>query len=306
MDPIMSQISPFYNIGAASEKFIEDLTNYASKNPDNILKSEKNPKGVDSKQFRAMSMMKFYHSMAHAGESVGLIAAQSIGEPSTQMTLNTFHLAGRGDVNVTLGIPRLRELLMTGSKEISTPGMTLPLKAGATEKDAEELSKRLGRVQMSELVTDVHIDENLEVSGSPSRLYKVKIQLKSDIKRRYGVSHAAISTVMDKVFLRRLCTDIKHTMKDKTASTVGPISTAGGKQADIAAAAALAHDEDAVRFSCENFVFVACYKICGCFSAALREKINMQSVVRPLSNGHSLVVKQRVTVLYFKLIAAKS
>jgi DNA-directed RNA polymerase I subunit RPA1 len=39
---------------------------------------------------------------------VGCTAAQSIGEPSTQMTLNTFHLAGHGGVNLTLGIPRLR------------------------------------------------------------------------------------------------------------------------------------------------------------------------------------------------------
>ena len=37
---------------------------------------------------------------------MGVIAAQSVGEPSTQMTLNTFHFAGRGDMNVTLGIPR--------------------------------------------------------------------------------------------------------------------------------------------------------------------------------------------------------
>jgi DNA-directed RNA polymerase I subunit RPA1 len=39
---------------------------------------------------------------------VGVLAAQSVGEPSTQMTLNTFHMAGRGEANVTLGIPRLR------------------------------------------------------------------------------------------------------------------------------------------------------------------------------------------------------
>ncbi len=39
---------------------------------------------------------------------MGCTAAQSIGEPSTQMTLNTFHLAGHGGVNLTLGIPRLR------------------------------------------------------------------------------------------------------------------------------------------------------------------------------------------------------
>jgi DNA-directed RNA polymerase beta' subunit len=53
------------------------------------------------------------HSLSEPGENVGLLAAQSIGEPSTQMTLNTFHFAGRGEMNVTLGIPRLREILMT-------------------------------------------------------------------------------------------------------------------------------------------------------------------------------------------------
>ena len=56
-------------------------------------------------------------SLADPGEPVGIIAAQSIGEPSTQMTLNTFHFAGRGDVNVTLGIPRLREIVMTASRK---------------------------------------------------------------------------------------------------------------------------------------------------------------------------------------------
>lgn len=59
--------------------------------------------------------------MADPGENVGLMAAQSIGEPSTQMTLNTFHFAGRGEMNVTLGIPRLREILMTNGKSIATP-----------------------------------------------------------------------------------------------------------------------------------------------------------------------------------------
>lgn len=60
------------------------------------------------------------------GEPVGCIAAQSIGEPSTQMTLNTFHFAGRGDMNVTLGIPRLREILMMATTNIKTPSMEIP------------------------------------------------------------------------------------------------------------------------------------------------------------------------------------
>lgn len=64
-------------------------------------------------------------SVAHAGENVGTIAAQSIGEPSTQMTLNTFHLAGHGAANMTLGIPRLKEILMTTPTNIKTPCMTV-------------------------------------------------------------------------------------------------------------------------------------------------------------------------------------
>lgn len=56
---------------------------------------------------------------------MGATAAQSIGEPSTQMTLNTFHLAGHGGANVTLGIPRLREILMTATDKLKTPSMTL-------------------------------------------------------------------------------------------------------------------------------------------------------------------------------------
>lgn len=51
---------------------------------------------------------KFNQSLAPAGEAIGSVAAQSIGEPTTQMTLNTFHLAGVSDKNVTLGVPRLQ------------------------------------------------------------------------------------------------------------------------------------------------------------------------------------------------------
>ena len=62
------------------------------------------------------------------GESVGCLAAQSVGEPTTQMTLNTFHTAGCATKNVTLGIPRLKELL-DASRATRTPCTTLRLRA---------------------------------------------------------------------------------------------------------------------------------------------------------------------------------
>lgn len=71
--------------------------------------------------FKRILFWKGLRSYTDPGDNVGLLAAQSIGEPSTQMTLNTFHFAGRGEMNVTLGIPRLREILMTSGKNISTP-----------------------------------------------------------------------------------------------------------------------------------------------------------------------------------------
>lgn len=77
--------------------------------------------------------MKYLHSLVPAGENVGTLAAQSIGEPSTQMTLNTFHLAGHGGANVTLGIPRLREILMTASENIKTPIMQVHFKPDVSE-----------------------------------------------------------------------------------------------------------------------------------------------------------------------------
>ena len=70
--------------------------------------------------------LKFQCSIADPGEPVGVLAAQSIGEPSTQMTLNTFHFAGRGEMNVTLGIPRLREILMV-SLFLCFPSYSHPL-----------------------------------------------------------------------------------------------------------------------------------------------------------------------------------
>ncbi|KAL8937072.1 MAG: hypothetical protein Q9216_004606 [Gyalolechia sp. 2 TL-2023] len=67
---------------------------------------------------------KFCRAAVNPGEMVGVLAAQSIGEPATQMTLNTFHFAGVASKNVTLGVPRLKEILNV-AKDIKTPTMTV-------------------------------------------------------------------------------------------------------------------------------------------------------------------------------------
>ena len=69
----------------------------------------------------------FRNSVINPGETCGVMAAQSIGEPATQMTLNTFHNSGISAKNVTLGVPRLNELLNV-AKKIKTPYLTIYLK----------------------------------------------------------------------------------------------------------------------------------------------------------------------------------
>ena len=67
-------------------------------------------------------------SLVHPGEMVGIIPAQSIGEPTTQLTLNTFHFAGvASKSNVTRGVPRIEEILSL-SENPKAPSLTIYLK----------------------------------------------------------------------------------------------------------------------------------------------------------------------------------
>merc|ERR1719367_1458991 len=127
--------------------------------------------------FKDMIYTKFQRSMVEAGEPVGVLAAQSVGEPSTQMTLNTFHFAGRGDMNVTLGIPRLREILMVASANIKTPSMTIPFLNHVSEKEKDSLRITLNKVTLANVLEAVHVTEKVQMSfGSRKRLVKMRFE----------------------------------------------------------------------------------------------------------------------------------
>ena len=102
-------------------------------------------------------------SVAHAGENVGTIAGQSVGEPSTQMTLNTFHLAGHGAGNVTLGIPRLKEILMTTPNNIKTPYMTVQFKkeslARMNHQQMEQFANKFKKIRLSDVTKEVKVSQ---------------------------------------------------------------------------------------------------------------------------------------------------
>ena len=95
------------------------------------------------------------------GEAVGTVAAQSIGEPGTQMTLKTFHYAGAAEFNVTLGLPRLIEIV-DARRNPSTPMMEVYL----TEKYATDPQSAKKIAQNIELSKVIDIADNVEIDLS--------------------------------------------------------------------------------------------------------------------------------------------
>ena len=71
-------------------------------------------------------LKKYDRAKVEPGSAVGAVAAQSIGEPGTQMTLKTFHFAGVAGMSITQGVPRIKEII-NASKVISTPVITCDL-----------------------------------------------------------------------------------------------------------------------------------------------------------------------------------
>ncbi|KNH03665.1 RNA polymerase IIA largest subunit [Perkinsela sp. CCAP 1560/4] len=101
---------------------------------------------------------RFQRSLIHPGEMVGAIAAQSCGEPATQMTLNTFHFAGVASKNVTLGVPRLRELInATPNPAMSNMIIYLSPELSATRATANDALNLLEYKTVADVVTCVEI-----------------------------------------------------------------------------------------------------------------------------------------------------
>ncbi|NOZ81479.1 MAG: DNA-directed RNA polymerase subunit A'' [DPANN group archaeon] len=94
-------------------------------------------------------------SSVDPGECVGMVSAESLGEPGTQMTLNTFHFAGVAEMNVTVGLPRIIEIL-DGRKTISTPTMEIYLKGAAAKGTGiKKIAARIKETRLVELIASI-------------------------------------------------------------------------------------------------------------------------------------------------------
>ncbi len=100
----------------------------------------------------------YLSNLIEPGEAVGIVAAQSIGEPGTQMTMRTFHYAGVAELNVTLGLPRLIEILDV-RKNPSTPMMMIRL-LPEYAKDRERAKEVANRIEATYLkdIAEIEVD----------------------------------------------------------------------------------------------------------------------------------------------------
>jgi len=103
--------------------------------------------------------VNYNNAVVETSEPVGTVAAQSIGEPGTQMTLRTFHYAGVEEFSVTQGLPRLIEIV-DARRFPSTPAMEVYLMEGykETEEKAIEVHNRIEQIRIEQIISDVDLD----------------------------------------------------------------------------------------------------------------------------------------------------
>ncbi|GAP92188.1 putative DNA-directed RNA polymerase I subunit RPA1 [Rosellinia necatrix] len=259
LDPLQSELNPNRHAFASSEKFYQKVSDYIKKNKDGLIKEkgEKTNKAVSKaavprKYAEKIFYSKYLNSLVEPGEAVGIVAGQSVGEPSTQMTLNTFHLAGHSAKNVTLGIPRLREILMTASDHISTPSMTLLLHSELSEAEGQTFAKSISVLPVSHVVDEVTVKERVG-KGIGYRLAKMfDVHLKFFDSKKYKQTYAiTTSDVLNAVeikllpILERLVKkEIKAKMAKENAAVPEVGVTSGTVEMAAANSEAAPQDED--------------------------------------------------------------
>ncbi|RDB19957.1 DNA-directed RNA polymerase I subunit rpa1 [Hypsizygus marmoreus] len=236
-DPVLSLYSPSRYLGCTSEQFAVAVDQYAKTNPHNLLKSKGQAPWYKSRKqpmlphnFRLLMNVKYLRSLVDPGEAVGLLASQGVGEPSTQMTLNTFHFAGHGAANVTLGIPRLREIVMTASQKPKTPSMTMKVRAGTSSEDIDLFCKRASRAKLSQIVDNVTVKERMVSEGQARRTrFTVDIQFfpKEEYEAEYDVEPAEILAAFATRFPLTLKKEIQAEMKRLDADLRSQIAELG-------------------------------------------------------------------------------
>jgi DNA-directed RNA polymerase subunit A' len=163
----------------------------------NFAKNKLTAKGVN--RATSQTAEQYKRALMEPGEAVGIVAAQSIGEPGTQMTLRTFHYAGVKEQNVTLGLPRLIEIV-DARRIPSTPIMTIYLngKFAKSKEGAVEVARNIIYTSVENLASAIYEDpvrEEIIVELNKQMMDDRNITM-DELKERLELQNATV-TVTD-------------------------------------------------------------------------------------------------------------
>ncbi len=117
----------------------------------NVIQFEYGDDGIDVAKLHTKGRIE-------PGEAIGIVTAQSFGEPSTQMVMRTFHMAGVAEMQVTMGLPRLIEIF-DARKKPSSPKMEIYLNKDYNNEDAvRKFAERIKEITLGELASEIDTD----------------------------------------------------------------------------------------------------------------------------------------------------
>ncbi|KAH7729808.1 RNA polymerase Rpb1 [Aphelenchoides avenae] len=155
--------------------------------------------------FIEMCAEKIKKAVVEPGSAVGAIAATSIGEPSTQMTLKTFHFAGVASMNITQGVPRIKEII-NAVRNISTPIITVALANDKDEKLARRVKARIEKTTLGEIsdyIEQVFLPDDLfvliKLNSKRIRLLQLEVTMDSILA---SISNAKLPLSLKGAYIR--------------------------------------------------------------------------------------------------------
>jgi DNA-directed RNA polymerase subunit A' len=184
-----------------------------------LVKAKLSKEGVDKAV--ALTAEQYKKALMEPGEAVGIVAAQSIGEPGTQMTLRTFHYAGVKEQNVTLGLPRLIEIV-DARRIPSTPIMTIYLTGDhrKSKEGAVEIARNIIYTSLEDLASAIYEDpirEEIVIELNKSMMEDRAITME-ELEEKLQVQNATVKVKDDAVQIKPKKIENMKKMLSKTPS----------------------------------------------------------------------------------------
>jgi DNA-directed RNA polymerase subunit A' len=184
-----------------------------------LAKAKLSKAGVD--RAIKLTVEHYKRALMEPGEAVGIVAAQSIGEPGTQMTLRTFHYAGVREQNVTLGLPRLIEIV-DARRIPSTPIMTIYL-TGEHKKSREaavKVARNILYTTLEDLAETVYEDpmhEEIVVELNKAMMEDRGVTLQ-ELKEKLQIQNCTIKIRGNHIHIKPKKVEVLKKLLDKVSS----------------------------------------------------------------------------------------